>query len=112
MTMKRTAVLGVMALVILAACAKKAPPAASDDEEASPPARAASPPAEPASTVNLAEKAAGMLSLIATAPECQKFRDQLEAVAKAPQGPAPLDDMARIVEAAHEAGCSRKFSKP
>jgi hypothetical protein len=103
-----------MALVMLAACAKKAPPAHHDEEEEAPAALAAPSPAQnqPAPTINLGESAAGMLTLIDTAPQCQKFRDQLETVARSPQGAAPLDGMAKIVASAHEAGCGRKTTKP
>jgi hypothetical protein len=117
--MKRTGLLSVIAVAILAACAKSPPPAsvedaakakaavaAADNEEAPPapaPEAQAAPPA-----MDRSEKAAGLLTLIDTAPQCQSFRAQLEEAAKVPADSPQAVDMNQIVASAHAAGCGKK----
>jgi hypothetical protein len=108
--MKKTAVLAAaVTLALLAACAKQEPAAdaaqqdvedGADFADASP--RPAEPPPPPADPKKLA---AGMVSLIADAPECQAWRDQLQAVA---DGAPATDEPAMIVAKAHDANCSKK----
>ena len=52
--------------------------------------------------------ATGMLSLIDTAPQCQTFRDQLEAIAKAPADQPQAVEPSAVVAQANEAGCAKK----
>ncbi|MEY2919049.1 MAG: hypothetical protein RL261_354 [Pseudomonadota bacterium] len=106
----RTTLVGLVALgLLVAACSKQAPaPAApADDEESAAPAVAAQ-PEQHAPNYDRAAMATGMLTLIDTAPQCQTFRDQLEAAAKAPvDQQLPLEPSA-IVAKANEAGCAKK----
>jgi predicted small lipoprotein YifL len=104
-----TALVGVIALATLAGCSKKSPTdeAAADKAAQSSAATEALPPKK-----SHAEKAAGLLVLIDTSPQCQQFRDQLEAAGKVPDDqPLSDDSMSMIVAEAYKAGCSRKPSQ-
>lgn len=111
--LQRKTVVGVMALALLVACAKQAPPpqpADRDGDEATTAVPAA--PPEGPQRRSPAEKAAGLLQLIDTAPQCETFRARLEEAGRAPADSAPtIDAMNSIVAEAHEAGCSRKLGK-
>ena len=106
----RTTLVGLVAFgLLVAACSRQAPapavPAA--DEKAAAPAVAAQP--EPhAPNYDRAAMATGMLSLLDTAPQCQTFRDQLEAAAKAPADQPLALEPSAIVAQANEAGCAKK----
>jgi hypothetical protein len=52
--------------------------------------------------------ATGMMVLIDEAPQCQTFRDQLQAIADAPEGAPPAASPSSIVVQANEAGCAKK----
>lgn len=101
-----TALVGVIVLATLAGCAKKSP----TDETAAD--KAAQPSAETKALPpkqSHAEKAAGLLMLIDTAPQCQQFRDQLEAAGRTPDDqPLSNDSMSMIVAEAYKAGCSTR----
>lgn len=106
---KRTSLLGVMMLAMLAACSKQAPPEQPAEANAVPPP-VAPPPDEPV-PIERAQKVAGLLTLIDTRPECEKFRTQLEDAGKVlTVNPMQSDvnKMNQIVADAHAAGCSRK----
>ena len=110
----RTAWLGLLALALLAACSKQAPPpatAAADDEESAPAAAVQPQPAPTYDSAKLAEMATGMLVMIDDAPQCQAFRDQLQAIANAPAGTPPSAAPSAIVAQANAAGCAKKFGK-
>jgi hypothetical protein len=49
-----------------------------------------------------------MMSLLADAPECQSYRDELQAIVDAPAGTEPARAPSLVVAAAHDAGCSKK----
>jgi hypothetical protein len=109
MTIRTYALPGLLALALLAGCSGKQEPAAgpatADDEKES--ATTAAPPAaQPAK--DYAKMALGMMSLLAEAPECQSYRDELQAIADAPAGTKPAREPSLIVAAAHDAGCSKK----
>jgi hypothetical protein len=95
--------------LLVAACSKQAPapaPVAADEETA--PAAATQPePVAPA--YDSAKMASGMLVLIDEAPQCQTFRDQLQAIANAPAGSRPPVEPSAIVAQANEAGCAKKY---
>lgn len=99
---KKIAVVGVMTLALLAACSKS--PADKSSEAGS----ASTAPAASAPKMDRGVKAAGMLTLIDTAPQCQAFRDQLEEAGKVPVDMPLKVEMADIVAKAHDAGCSAK----
>jgi hypothetical protein len=109
MTIKKFALTGLLALAFLAACSgKQQPPAATPaaaDEEQEPPV-ATEPAPEPPK--DYAKQATGMMSLLSAAPECQSYRDELQAIANAPAGAQPAREPAQVVAAAHEANCSKK----
>ena len=104
----RTTVVGLVALgLLVAACSKQAPaPATATDEEAAPPVAAQPEPHAP--NYDRAAMATGMLSLIDTAPQCQTFRDQLEAAGKTPADQPLALEPSAIVAKANEAGCAKK----
>jgi hypothetical protein len=121
--MKRTGLLGVIVLAMLAACSKTPPPekasvaeaaraaatkaAVTDGEqEAPPPAAPRTDAAPPAPAISPARKAAGLLALIDTAPQCQAFRTQLETAGQSPTSTG--DELNTIVAKAGEAGCTKK----
>jgi len=110
----RTAWLGLVALALLAACSKQAPPPATpaaDDEESAPAAALQPQPAPTYDNAKVAEMATGMLLMIDDAPQCQAFRDQLQAIANAPAGTPPSLAPSAIVAQANAAGCAKKFGK-
>ena len=110
----RTALLGIVVLALLAACSKQAPPpatAAADDEKSAPAATVQPTPAPTYDSAKVAEMATGMLVLIDDAPQCQAFRDQLQAIANAPAGTPPSVSPSAIVVQANEAGCAKKYGK-
>ncbi len=49
-----------------------------------------------------------MMELLDTAPNCQSFRDQLEAAGKTPADQPLQIEMAQIVAQANQAGCTKK----
>ena len=107
---KRTTLAGLAVLGLLAAaCSKQAPPQApSAAVEAPPPAAATPPPAPTYDRAKLARMATGMLALIDEAPQCQAFRDQLQAIVDAPADAPPAAAPSAIVVQANEAGCAKK----
>jgi hypothetical protein len=100
----RNASMGVLLLACVAACSPKSPPAESGADPATPPAAQ---PAQLPPPVDRATKAAGMMELLDTAPNCQSFRDQLEAAGKTPADKPLQTEMAQIVAQAHQAGCTK-----
>ena len=110
MTIKKYALPALLALAFLAACSGKQPPAAApeaaDDEEQQAPAAVTTPAPEPSK--DYPKQAQGMMSLLADAPECQSYRDELQAIIEAPAGAAPAREPALVVAAAHDAKCSKK----
>jgi hypothetical protein len=109
----RTPLLGLVVLALLAACSKQAsPPApAAADQESAPAAAVQPPPAPTYDSAKMAEMATGMLVMIDEAPQCQAFRDQLQAIASAPAGTPPAVAPSAIVAQANEAGCAKKYGK-
>ncbi|MBP7608859.1 MAG: hypothetical protein KA760_05150 [Steroidobacteraceae bacterium] len=110
----RTAWLGLVLLALLAACSKQAPPTAAADDDGKESAPAAAVPPQPAPTYDsakVAEMATGMLVMIDDAPQCQAFRDQLQALANAPAGAPPSVAPSAIVAQANAAGCAKKYGK-
>ncbi|MDH4167731.1 MAG: hypothetical protein OEY13_07190 [Gammaproteobacteria bacterium] len=111
----RTTLVGLAVLgLLVAACSKQAPaptPVAADEEAA--PAAAAQPePAAPTyDSATMAKMATGMLVMIDDAPQCQAFRDRLQAIANAPAGSPPSVAPSAIVAQANEAGCAKKYGK-
>jgi hypothetical protein len=57
-----------------------------------------------------AQKAAGLLALIDSAPQCQSFRTQLEEAGKSANSTGA--DLNAIVAKANEAGCTKKPGTP
>lgn len=125
--MKRTGLLGVIVLAMLASCSRTPPPdktsvaeaakaastaaAATDSEqEVPPPATPQTEAAPPAPAIDPAQKAAGLLTLIDTAPQCQTFRTQLETAGKSPSSTGA--ELNSIVAKAGEAGCTKKPGTP
>lgn len=100
-------------MALLAACSKQAPApasAAADDEESAP-AAVRPQPAPTYDGAKMAEMATGMLVLIDEAPQCQAFRDQLQAIASAAAAAPPAVTPSAIVAQANEAGCAKKYGK-
>jgi hypothetical protein len=125
--MKRTGLLGVIVLAMLASCSRTPPPektsvadaakAASNaaavtdsEQEAPPPTAPQADAAPPAPAIDPAKKAAGLLTLIDTAPQCQTFRTQLETAGKSPNSTG--SELNAIVAKAGEAGCTKKPGSP
>ena len=107
---KKTALAGLIALAFLAgACSKQqAPQTAVEDDEEETTTAAPAPAPQPEPPADYAGQAAGMMSLLSSAPECQVYRDELQAIADAPAGTKPARDPALVVAAAHDAKCSKK----
>ena len=108
---QRIALLGVMALAMLAACSKQAPPPQPAETNAIPPPAAVPAPVDEPVPLERAQKATGLLTLIDTRPECEPFRTQLQDAGKVlTEKPmqSDIDKMNQIVADAHAAGCSRK----
>ena len=111
---KRLALAGAVALAMLAACSKPAPaPTVEDDEEAAE-AVVAPAPEPPKPSMGPADYPAKLLPLIDERPECQPFRDELEAAGKVESAdPLPIDmnEVNKIVARAGEAGCAKKSTQ-
>jgi hypothetical protein len=93
----------LLSLVMLAACSKPAPTEAG--KQAAPSAAS-----EPAATPKMgrAEYVTGILGTIATTPQCQPFRDQLEQVRDASSdalSSAEMNQANEIAGKAYAAGC-------
>jgi hypothetical protein len=109
MTIRKFALPALLALALVAACSGKQEPAAgaATDVEEEESAGTPAPPA-PEPSRDYARMAQGMMSLLADAPECQSYRDELQAIVDAPAGAAPVREPSHVVAAAHDAGCSKK----
>jgi len=109
----RASLLGLVVLALLAACSKQAPPPApaAEDEESAPATAVQPTPAPTYDSAKMAKMATGMLVMIDEAPQCQTFRDQLQAIANAPAGAPPSVAPTAIVVQANEAGCAKKQGK-
>ena len=110
--MNRTTVLvGISVLAILAGCAKKdippaqVEPAQVEDEDVGRAATQAQPAAAQPAPKDRVEAAAGMIASIDPGPQCQVYRDELEAKGKSP---GPISELSEIFIQAHDAGCGRK----
>jgi 3-oxoacyl-ACP reductase-like protein len=104
-----TALAGIAVLAMLAGCAKKEAPAAhaqADEDEDVPAAVQGAPAAaQPEPTVDRNKAAAEMSALIDPAPQCQQYRDQLQAKGSTP---GVMDEMNEILVQAYKAGCGKK----
>lgn len=92
---------GLLSLAMLAACSKPAP----TDEQ-----KQAAPAAEPAANPKMgrAEYVTDLLGTVATTPQCQPFRDQLEQVRDASSdalSSAEMNQANEIAGKAYAAGC-------
>lgn len=101
-----TVLIGAAVLAALAGCAKKeAPQVQEDDEDVAETVTQVQPaPVKPEPT-DRAEAAAGMIASIDPGPQCQIYRDDLEAKGRTP---GPIDDLSAIFVQAYEAGCGMK----
>jgi hypothetical protein len=106
-----TALVGISVLAVMAGCAKKEAPQVQEQGDAATAAGTAPQPA-PATTSPLAKDrskaAADMVAFIDPSPQCQQYRDQLEALGRTP---GPVDDLSPIYVQAHKAGCVIKKQK-
>lgn len=103
---KPIALVGLLALALLAACSK---PASTGAQNKATPVAAAEPAAKPAT--GRAEYLTKVLSTIDTTPQCQPFRDQLEQAGPALSEELKPDEMNQIndiVGQAYAAGCLRR----
>jgi len=108
---KKTALAGLIALAFLAtACSKQEtpPPTAVQDDEEDMTTAAPAPTAQPEPSTDYVGQATGMMALLSSAPECQAYRDELQAIADAPAGTKPAREPSLVVAAAHDAKCSKK----
>ena len=107
--MSKRTVFAAVTLVFVAACSKPAPtppPADHDEDEETVSAPAALP--QPEKPKDYAKQAQGVMTLLSQAPECQQWRDELQAIIDAPAGTKPVRDPIQVVAAAHDARCSKK----
>jgi hypothetical protein len=97
-------------LLFLAACSKPSTEPATqgqaEDEQDS--VSAPAPAAEPTKEFDYPKMAQGMMALLSERPECQRFRDELQAMIDAPGGTKPPRDPSYVVAEAHDARCSKK----
>jgi hypothetical protein len=98
------ALLGITVLAVLAGCAKKEAPQAQDDDVsvAAQPGGAA---AQPEATIDRSKAAASMVIFIDPSPQCQQYREELEAKGRTP---GPVDELNEIFVQASKAGCKKK----
>ena len=99
--------MGVAILAVLVGCAKQeAQPAQAVDEPDEGTATIAVVPSEPSATkpmpISRSKAAADMIAFIDPSPQCQQYRDQIEALGRT-QG--PIDDLSPSYIAAYKAGC-------
>ena len=104
---------GLATLLFVVACSKEGPtrPPPGESARGHAAAEEVAPgvaAVEPERTYDYAKMANGMLVLIADAPECQKYRDELQAIASLPPGTKPDKDPSKVVAEAHDARCSTR----
>ena len=104
---KVTALAGIIILAFLAGCAKKEAPAAQaqDDDDVRPVAAQPGPAAAQPEAKDRSKAAAGMAAGIDPSPQCQQYRDELEAKGRIP---GPVDELSEIFVQAAKAGCGKK----
>ena len=101
------ALMGVAILAVLGGCAKpEAPPAQAVDEPEEAPATTAVVPSEQSAMKPMAKDrskaAADMIAFIDPSPQCQQYRDQLQALGSTE---GSIDDLSGPYVAAYKAGC-------
>lgn len=105
---RATALVGIAVLAMLAGCAKKeASPAhtqAGEDDDVPAAVQHAPATPQPAPTVDRTKAAAEMSALIDPAPQCQQYRDALQAKGSTP---GVMDEMNEILVQAYKAGCGK-----
>ena len=108
--MKRAIYAGLSALILLAACSKQEPaaPATVAEPDAEDMVSHPATPPPPPKPKDWNKMATGMLVLLADAPECQKYKDELLAIAQTPVDGTPTRDPALVVAEAHDQHCSKK----
>jgi len=103
------ALIGITVLAVLAGCAKKEAPAANaqpgEDDEVAATVQHVPAAAQPAPVVDRTKAAAEMQALIDPSPQCQQYRDQLQAKGSTP---GVMDEMNEILVQAYKAGCGKK----
>lgn len=107
---KVTVLAGITVLAIMAGCAKTEAPQAQaqvqeDPEDISASATQVQPSAPQPEPQDRTRAAAGMIASIDPGPQCQVYRDELEAKGKTP---GPVKELSAIFVQAYDAGCGRK----
>ena len=102
-----TALVGITVLAVMAGCAKKEAPAPQpqDEDDVATSTQPEPAAAQPEATIDRSKAAASMMNFIDPSPQCQQFRDELEAKGKIP---GPVDELNEIFVQASKAGCGKK----
>jgi hypothetical protein len=108
--MKKVLYAGLSALALLAACSKQEPPAPAAVADPDAEDMVSHPPAapKPAKPKNWNRMATGMMTLLADAPECQRYKDEMLAIAQTPLDGTPPRDPVLVIAEAHDQHCSKK----
>jgi hypothetical protein len=99
-----TALVGITALAVLAGCAKKEAPQAQEDGNVTT-AGQPLPAAAPEAKIDMSKAAASMVIFIDPSPQCQQYRDELEAKGRSS---GSVDELNEIFVQAAKAGCKKK----
>ncbi len=96
------ALVAITVMAVMAGCAKKEAPQAQEDDDVT---TATQPvPAQP-EPKDRSKTAADMAAYLDSSPQCQQYRDELEAKGSTP---GPIDDLSEIFVRASKAGCGKK----
>jgi hypothetical protein len=99
-----TALVGITVLAVLAGCAKKEAPQAQEEDEVTTATQPGPAAAQPEAK-DRSKAAAGMAAYLDPSPQCQQYRDELEAKGRTP---GPVDELSAIFVQATKAGCGKK----
>jgi hypothetical protein len=100
-----TVLVGITVLAVLAGCAKKEAPQVQDEDEARTATQSVPAAPKPEPKIDLSKAASEMVALIDPSPQCQQYRDELQAKGT---GVGPVDELSEILVQAYKAGCGKK----
>jgi len=102
------ALVAIAVMAVMAGCAKKEAPSAhpqGEDDDVAAAVKQAPEAATAEPIIDRSKSASEMMAMIDPAPQCQQYRDALEATGKAR---GTMDELNKIIVQAYKAGCGKK----
>jgi hypothetical protein len=100
-----TALVGITVLAVMAGCAKKEAPQAQEEDDIAAATQSLPAAAKPEASIDRSKAAGSMVAFVDPSPQCQQYRDELEAKGKTP---GPVSELNEIFAQAYKAGCGKK----